>query len=288
MKDRKENASVCQQVKAAQSIQSEQHRVHRFESTQGLTIKRHSESPDIIPQDKGFGGRLVFIIKLVDQSDENSFWEIRTDTEGSIGRADHCSVTLHDDSVSRVHCKIMVQNGEPVIVDVNSSNHTLLNGESLKGISPIYLGDTIQIGRKALKVAAIEHIQVSEAEENRKEDYPTEFLTGPVTETLEEPKYRVVLRNQNNMIDRWEVETNSEVTIGRDENCSIVLHDGSVSRIHCKISITDIGAEIADKESVNHTFVNGKRLDNPAPLMVGDVIRVGRQTLVIAAMEKLQ
>ena len=51
--------------------------------------------------------------------------------------------------------------------------------------------------------------------------------------------------------------TAPEVSIGRDEENTIVLNHASVSRKHCKIRKTNEGYEIEDLESKNGTFLNG-------------------------------
>ena len=70
-----------------------------------------------------------------------------------------------------------------------------------------------------------------------------------------------------------------ETLIGRDENCSIRLHDGRSSRKHAKI-VGDPGArsgsyfKIIDLGSTNGTFLNDKRIKE-AMLSDGDRVRIG-------------
>jgi hypothetical protein len=68
------------------------------------------------------------------------------------------------------------------------------------------------------------------------------------------------------------------VHIGRDPDCELALEgeaSDSVSRRHACIDLSEGGATIADLGSSNGTLLNGQLLDGPAPLRVGDRIRMG-------------
>ncbi len=61
-------------------------------------------------------------------------------------------------------------------------------------------------------------------------------------------------------------------TIGRSEDCDIVLNTSQVSKRHCRIRVAD-AITVEDLDSANGTFVNGRRIQN-SPLRDGDVLRV--------------
>lgn len=65
------------------------------------------------------------------------------------------------------------------------------------------------------------------------------------------------------------------VVLGRGLQCDLVLTDSSVSRRHAQISVSDGRCFLADLASGNGTFLNGKPLAEPAPLVGGDEVRVG-------------
>jgi hypothetical protein len=77
------------------------------------------------------------------------------------------------------------------------------------------------------------------------------------------------------------VEEASQLTIGRDPQNDVVLHDGNVSRRHALIKSSDGRLQIRDEGSANGTFVNGHRLNGPAALRAGDVITIGSEQLVV-------
>lgn len=64
--------------------------------------------------------------------------------ETLIGRMDSADLVLEDASVSRVHAKIVHENGGDVIVDLESSTGTWVNGEQV-GRHRLQDGDVIEI-----------------------------------------------------------------------------------------------------------------------------------------------
>jgi len=68
-------------------------------------------------------------------------------------------------------------------------------------------------------------------------------------------------------------------TIGRDDDCEIVLDGDTVSRRHCEI--TCLGAAYVLRDSSrNGTFINGERV-RQAQLHDGDQIRIGANVLLV-------
>lgn len=51
--------------------------------------------------------------------------------------------------------------------------------------------------------------------------------------------------------------------------------DGKVSKVHCTVYEWENCLVLADANSTNHTWLNGRRADKPAVLKNGDVIKVG-------------
>lgn len=63
--------------------------------------------------------------------------------------------------------------------------------------------------------------------------------------------------------------------IGRDDGVDILVEDVRVSRRHAVIERTGEGLTLADAGSTNGTWLNGRRLTEPAELHDGDRIRLG-------------
>lgn len=66
------------------------------------------------------------------------------------------------------------------------------------------------------------------------------------------------------------------VTFGRSSQCQVVFNDPSVSSVHCQIVQHDNGLySIVDFNSLNGTYVNGRRVYGEMPMNPGDSVRIG-------------
>ncbi|HZU39266.1 MAG TPA: FHA domain-containing protein [Gemmataceae bacterium] len=79
-------------------------------------------------------------------------------------------------------------------------------------------------------------------------------------------------------------------TIGRLPDNDVVVPDPFVSRRHCAILVHSTqGCELHDVASKNGTFLNGRRLAGPTPLVSGDEIRMcDRQMVFIRKQDPAQ
>jgi pSer/pThr/pTyr-binding forkhead associated (FHA) protein len=77
-----------------------------------------------------------------------------------------------------------------------------------------------------------------------------------------------------------------ETTIGRGEDCTLVIPDASVSRRHARIVIKRGAATVQDLESQNGVLVNGARIDQPVRLKSRDKLQIGRFTLVFVGDDR--
>jgi len=72
---------------------------------------------------------------------------------------------------------------------------------------------------------------------------------------------------------RWSLQEGA-VTIGREQDCDIVLLDRHVSRYHARISRLGDGFVVEDLESKNGTHINGRELVGSHILRDGDEIQI--------------
>jgi pSer/pThr/pTyr-binding forkhead associated (FHA) protein len=68
-------------------------------------------------------------------------------------------------------------------------------------------------------------------------------------------------------------------TIGRSPECGIFLDDVTVSRRHAVLVEEDGAFVIQDQESLNGTFVNKRRIEEPTRLDDGDEVQIGKYRL---------
>ena len=73
---------------------------------------------------------------------------------------------------------------------------------------------------------------------------------------------------------RYPVEMDG-LTIGRDEECSVVLDDSNVSRFHARLVFHNAAIWVQDAGSRNGVFLNGKRVVRHKQLSPGDELVIG-------------
>ena len=76
------------------------------------------------------------------------------------------------------------------------------------------------------------------------------------------------------------LDIEGEMVIGRESD-SIELDDEQLSRRHAVLRALEDGLEVEDLGSLNGTFVNGRRIEEPTRLRDGDLIKVGQSVLAI-------
>jgi len=64
----------------------------------------------------------------------------------NIGRADYNDIVIPDESVSTSHAKLQRREGVWVLVDLDSTNGTFVDGDQIKGESPLTPGATVRFG----------------------------------------------------------------------------------------------------------------------------------------------
>ena len=72
-----------------------------------------------------------------------------------------------------------------------------------------------------------------------------------------------------------------ELTIGRAEDNDMVLDSSQVSRHHARLTWDDSTYVVEDLGSKNGTWVNERRLEEPAPVKNGDLLRFGDLPFVL-------
>ncbi len=101
----------------------------------------------------------------------------------------------------------------------------------------------------------------------------------------------VLYLNGGAVEEKYVFEMPGLYTVGREAGCNLVIpksKDRAVSRVHCKLLITDKCAYLRDIGSRNGTFVNGTQLENGGkftdslspqpcdrPVNTGDIVKVG-------------
>jgi serine phosphatase RsbU (regulator of sigma subunit) len=69
------------------------------------------------------------------------------------------------------------------------------------------------------------------------------------------------------------------LAIGRDGQCGLVLASPDVSRRHCRVDLKGGEVIVTDLNSTNGTYVDGRRIHEPAALPDGSILEIGQQVL---------
>ena len=72
----------------------------------------------------------------------------------TIGRLAECSVPLNDQNVSRRHAQINPARGAYVVVDLGSTNGTMVNGTRINGEHRLADGDILSFGSTYVRFEA--------------------------------------------------------------------------------------------------------------------------------------
>jgi predicted component of type VI protein secretion system len=67
-----------------------------------------------------------------------------------------------------------------------------------------------------------------------------------------------------------------KTTVGRVDDNTFVIPDGSVSSHHCEILLRGASVVVRDLNSTNGTFINGAQVNGEAPLRGGQILRLGQ------------
>lgn len=78
-------------------------------------------------------------------------------------------------------------------------------------------------------------------------------------------------------------ELDSQTTVGRRDDCSIILDEGGVSRLHAQLTFADDGQLSIEDFSRNGTKVNGVAIQGPTLLQNDDVVRFDEHDFKVVA-----
>ncbi len=87
-------------------------------------------------------------LRIIDGSDRGRVYD-NLDPPVSIGREEGNTIQLNDERVSRFHLKIQDDHDRLVLTDLESTNGTKVNGESIQ-LRILRVGDTVALGRSVL------------------------------------------------------------------------------------------------------------------------------------------
>ena len=197
----------------------------------------------------------IFRLTIVDGTSKPQVFDLSDfdKTEISFGREAGNDIRLHSRYVSRFHGKIRLTNGQYIIEDLNSSNGLIFNGQSIR---------------------------------SRVVENGCSFRIDDGVETTTDGVLMVFSGRDDGAHWRtFSLLNQIETTIGRSEDCDIVLEHVSVSNIHAKIIAKGNRYYIDDNDSTNGVLVNGKKIVGRVRLSEKDVILITNSKLLFSNEE---
>jgi pSer/pThr/pTyr-binding forkhead associated (FHA) protein len=192
--------------------------------------------------------------------------------EITIGRREGHTVRLTERNVSRDHARIVREDDQVYIEDIDARYGVELNGSRIDGRMPFNEGDVVHIGDYRLTLRP-EDVQATESSVTKPQP-----KVGPDEDDPDDPEVAsltVISRHQPG--ETFELDAEALV-IGRHEECDIVLNHRSVSGRHARVVREGEDYRIIDLDSSNGVKVDGERYRS-MPLEPGDIIELGHVTL---------
>lgn len=193
------------------------------------------------------GNRLLVINgSYIQQYDLNAMGKDRI----LFGRdAQSCDIAIANLSVSRIHGKIKIQNGEVLVGDVGSTNGIrFFHGNRYESMQP----------QKYYRKGT------------------SDFILRIEGKSQDMKEAVVMIFTNSDHANAWQTHPvgNEKVTIGRDMTSSVVMETPSFSRRHAVIQREGNGYRIYDNNSMNGVYVNGERIQNSMPVHEMDLIQI--------------
>ena len=197
-----------------------------------------------------------------------------------LGRDPSADVRPNEDLISRKHAVIFRRGDQFLLEDLDSSNGTFLNDQSVKTPTLLKSGDTISLG----------HALILVFEDPEANVMATRFAQSPVggipQTVLEEavPQTRHISAPQlvvtiSGSAPRFYPLTRERITIGRSEENDIVISSPVVSRRHARLDHIGEGYQLTVlEEASNRLLLDNQPFLSPLRLCDGDEIRVDSST----------
>lgn len=197
-----------------------------------------------------------------------------------IGRDPTADFRLPLSSASRHHARIIETDDVYVIEDLGSTHGTLLNGKKLAQGDRKMLknGDIIEITRARI-TCAIDSAKITSATPGEATvaiaQRAVEGILGRIGDTNESQPYFRVLAGPDVGAQLPLSGTRGEWTLGRTQECELLLNDPNVSRRHAHVKKDWHGYWISDLGSKNGVLVNEHKIEKPRRLKDRDEVIIG-------------
>jgi ABC-type multidrug transport system ATPase subunit len=180
-----------------------------------------------------------------------------------VGNGLHNPVIVKGTGILREHARLFVQQGVAHIEPIEGST-VAINGQAINDPSPLSDGDWLALGSTLFQVRY-------EGGTSRPGS-----ISQPITSTAPVPA-----------TPAQRTRRTGEITIGRLDSCDLAINSPMVSREHARLTWAQTGWFLEDLNSINGTFVNGKRVTDRIALRGGDRIAVASFAFLFTGEEIL-
>jgi len=205
-----------------------------------------------------------------------------------LGRDPSCQVIFEASAVmvSRRHAQVRQMGGDFVVDDNNSFNGTLVNGQRISAITPIYHGDDIQLGLggPVLRFDSPGHLPPAGSSMPGQRSISINQLVAPSAATpvssktmvfrVERGPTPVNTEGQPQLLLSLKFGDKKELSIGRGEANDIKLDGLQISTKHARLVRSGDDIAVDDLGSTNGVFINGTRVSRQS-VNEDDAIQIG-------------
>ena len=192
------------------------------------------------------------------------------DGQLNIGRTEENDIVLPSNSVSRQHACLYIENKIAYVADMGSSNGVFVDDRKIKSDTEVGDHSRIRVGEYRIVLEKLVNPSTQESG----------IKTAVV---LPERAHGKLVLMSGRQAGREILLYEPMVTVGRVDENDVSLPDISISRHHARIQHHGEGAyTLTDLESSNGTFIDGRRLSNPARIRHGERIQFGNVEALLA------
>lgn len=148
-----------------------------------------------------------------------------------IGRDPNCDLVIANGKISSRHVQLIYQNGQIIVIDLQSTNGTFVNGQRMLGESRLQVGDSLSLTKE--NIASWQYGAGGQAQR----------AIGTLT-------------SEGIHVPAITLYTGKSFTLGRGNGNDVIINNPTVSSSHCTIMVDYHGnVEIIDNNSTNGTFI---------------------------------
>lgn len=171
-----------------------------------------------------------------------------------IGSAVGSGLLLSNPGIKDKHAQVLVAGDKVTLKNLSGDNQLLVNGKPAGPEKALAIGDEISIGSVRLMVVD-----------------PKEGFVPKKAEAASASPWSI--RANHSALNNRVYPISGRMTLGRSNECDIVLSVTHLSRKHAELSVVGNKLVVKDLDSANGTFVNGKRIKEET-LKKGDELRL--------------